>query len=68
MEEELTLEENFDQLEEIIAKMQEKEVSLEEAFLLYEQGMRTLEKCNKKIDAVEKKLLQMNEQGELVEF
>ncbi len=68
MGKELTLEENFLKLEEIITKMQEKDVSLEESFSLYEQGMKTLKNCNKKIDAVEKKMLKMNEQGELEEF
>lgn len=68
MGKELTLEENFSKLEEIIAKMQERDVTLEESFSLYEQGMKTLKNCNKKIDAVEKKMLKMNEQGELEEF
>lgn len=68
MGKELTLEENFSKLEEIIVKMQERDVTLEESFSLYEQGMKTLKNCNKKIDAVEKKMLKMNEQGELEEF
>lgn len=68
MGKELTLEENFSKLEEIIEKMQRQDVSLEESFALYEQGMKTLKNCNKKIDAVEKKMLKMNEAGELEEF
>lgn len=68
MGKELTLEENFSKLEEIIEKMQGQDVSLEESFALYEQGMKTLKNCNKKIDAVEKKMLKMNEAGELEEF
>ena len=65
MGEELTLEECFSGLEE---KMQDTEVSLEDSFALYEQGMKMLKNCNQKIDAVEKKMLKMNEQGELEEF
>lgn len=68
MGKELTLEEHFTQLEEIIEQMQGEDVSLEESFSLYEQGMKTLKNCNQKIDAVEKKILQMNEAGELEEF
>lgn len=68
MGKELTLEEHFTQLEEIIEQMQGEDVSLEESFSLYEQGMKTLKNCNQKIDAVEKKMLQMNEAGELEEF
>ena len=54
MGEELTLEECFSGLEEIIEKMQDTEVSLEDSFALYEQGMKMLKNCNQKIDAVEK--------------
>ena len=52
MGEELTLEECFSGLEEIIEKMQDTEVSLEDSFALYEQGMKMLKNCNQKIDAV----------------
>ena len=45
-----------------IEKMQDTEVSLEDSFALYEQGMKMLKNCNQKIDAVEKKMLKMNEQ------
>lgn len=62
------LEENFMILEEIIQKMQERDVTLEESFSLYEKGMKTLKNCHQKIDAVEKKMLKMNEMGGLEEF
>ena len=55
MGEELTLEECLSGLEEIIEKMQDTEVSLENSFVLYEQGMKMLKNCNQKIDAVEKR-------------
>ena len=64
----MELETLFTQVEEIIEKMQDNEISLEESFSLYESGMKALEKCNDKIDTVEKKLLKMNAQGELEEF
>ena len=38
---------------------------MEETFALYEQGIRKLKFCNQKIDKVEKKMLLLNEQGEL---
>lgn len=46
MGEELTLEECFSGLEEIIEKMQDTEVSLEDSFALYEQGMKMLKNCS----------------------
>ncbi len=64
-EQEQTLEEVFKELEEIIEKMQQREVSLEDSFQLYEQGIQKLKQCNSKIDYVEKQMLLLNGQGEL---
>ncbi len=63
-----TLEENFKQLEEMVGKLEDKEIGLEESFALYEQGMKLLKKCNDQIDRVEKKVMVMNRNGELDEF
>lgn len=62
------LEELFLEIEEIISKMEEKEVSLEQSFLLYETGMKKLKQCNEKIDTVEKKMLVLNSDGTTVDF
>ena len=64
----MELETLFTQVEEIIEKMQDNEISLEESFSLYESGMKALKKCNDKIDTVEKKMLQVSQDGELSEF
>ncbi len=63
-----SLEETFQELSAIIEKMQEREVTLEESFSLYEQGIRKIKFCNEKIDSVEKKMLLLNQQGELEAF
>ena len=63
-----SLEENFKELDAIIGRMQERDVTLEESFALYEQGIRKLKACQEKIDSVEKKMLVLNEQGELEAF
>ncbi len=65
---EASLEEAFLELEAIIDKMQGRDVTLEDSFSLYEQGMQKLKFCNQKIDHVEKKMLLLNEQGELEAF
>ena len=44
-------------MDQIIEKMEEKEVSLEDAFTLYESGMKKIRQCNEKLDLVEKKML-----------
>ena len=63
-----TLEEAFTQIEAILTQMEEPEISLEESFRLYHQGMDMLKACNSKIDKVEKKMLLLDEEGEEHEF
>ena len=48
--------------------LEDRETSLEDSFRLYKQGMELLKYCNDKLDTVEKKMLQMNEDGSLGEF
>ena len=62
------LETAFDQIEQLLQRLQEGEVSLEESFRLYEQGMKLLQKCNENIDHVEKQMLQIDEEGHTHEF
>lgn len=62
---EQSLEQIFQELESIIANMQQRDVSLEDSFQLYEQGIQKLKQCNEKIDYVEKQMLLLNGQGEL---
>ena len=62
------LEELMIEIEYILEKMDEQDISLEDSFLLYEKGMKKLKMCNDRIDQVEKKMLVINEQGELDEF
>lgn len=66
--EEQTLEEVFAQLDRIVNQLEGEEVSLETSFQLYHEGMDLLKKCNEKIDAVEKKMLILDEDGEQHEF
>lgn len=68
LEEQQTLEELFTALDEIADRMEGSEVSLEESFQLYKQGMTILKKCNDTIDMVEKEVLILDESGDLYEF
>lgn len=67
-EQELSLEEAFAQIEDVIAHLETEEITLEESFQEYNRGMRLLQHCNSAIDRVEKKVLQINEDGGLDEF
>lgn len=62
------LEEMFKDLEELIGKMENEEITLEQTFDLYNNGMELLKKCNLSIDEVEKKVLVLDESGETDEF
>ncbi|MGN8630329.1 exodeoxyribonuclease VII small subunit [Blautia sp. HCP3S3_G3] len=65
---EKTLEDAFLQLDELADRLEDRETSLEESFRLYKQGMELLKYCSDKLDTVEKKMLQMDEDGTLREF
>lgn len=64
----LSLEEAFEQIGEVISHLETEEITLEQSFLEYNRGMKLLQHCNEKIDRVEKKVLQINENGGLDEF
>ncbi|MCM1100254.1 MAG: exodeoxyribonuclease VII small subunit [Clostridium sp.] len=59
----LTLEENFTRLEETIGRLENEDISLEDAFAAYSEGMALLQQCNGQIDRVEKKVLKLAEDG-----
>lgn len=63
----MTLEENFELLEETLSRL-EKDTSLEEAFELYKKGIELVKECNSQIDTVEKKVLVLNTEGGTDEF
>ena len=64
----LTLEENFARLERTIERLEDEDISLEDAFAAYSEGMTLLKSCNEQIDRVEKKVLKLAEDGGLEEL
>ncbi len=62
------LEEMFDRLDQVIGTLEGEDVSLEEAFGVYDQGMKLIRRCNQTINEVEKKILVLDENGEKHEF
>ncbi len=62
---ETTIREDFDALEGIIQKMDDAEVSLEDSFTLYEDGMKLLKQLSGRIDKVEEKVKKLNEDGKM---
>lgn len=56
-ERDLTIEETFAALDELIDKLESGKGSLEDAFKNYEEGMRLVKSCNEKIEKIEKQML-----------
>lgn len=53
----MTLEQSFESLDNIIGQLKSGELTLEESFKMYEEGMKLVKNCNDALDKVEKKLV-----------
>lgn len=53
------IEEELVGLEKMIRQLESQEISLEESFQLYEQGMKLVREINTRIDAVEAQVLRI---------
>lgn len=60
----LTLEETFLQVDELMDKLSNDEIPLEESFTLYKEGMEMLNHCKSVIETVEKKVVELSGESE----
>ena len=67
-QDELSVETAFQELDRLADRLEDQETSLEESFALYKKGMELLKYCSEKLDTVEKKMLQINEDGTFSDF
>lgn len=67
-ENEFKLEEAFEKLDTIIEELEKPDVSLDNSFQLYQEGMKLLKACTESIDKVEKELIILGEDGETDEL
>ena len=58
-----SFEKNLEQLTDVIQKMEQQDIGLEESLKLYEQGVQLTRKCQKIIDDAEKKIEQLMEKS-----
>lgn len=58
------LEESFLKLDEIINSLENGDISLEDSFKLYNEGIKLVKNCNTQLDKVEKQIIVLNENGE----
>ena len=58
---EMSLEDTFSKIEEVMDMLQDDDIPLEESFKLYKEGMEMLNHCREVIDGVEKKIMMISE-------
>lgn len=56
-----SLETAFDELQDIINKLEAPDCTLEHSFQLYTEGMKLIKLCNDSIDKVEKEVILLEE-------
>lgn len=52
----MTLEETFEKVDEVMEKLSDDSLPLEESFTVYKEGMELLDKCRNIIEDIEKKV------------
>ncbi len=65
---ELSVEEAFDKIDATIKELEKNDVSLEDSFKLFKEGMDLLKYCNDSIDKVEKKVQKVMADGQTEDF
>ena len=69
MEENLSFEESLEKLEEIVNKLENGDVPLDEAIDEFNKAMKLVKVCNDKLNAAEESIAKIvQENGELIEF
>ena len=63
-----TFEQSITELETIVAKLEDGDVTLDESLELFEQGIKLSKSCQKMLDSAEKRVsvLMANDDGEMV--
>ena len=65
---ELTYEQAYSKLEEILNKLETNNASLDESLKLYEEGIKLYATCKKVLDKAKFKISKFNEDQELEDF
>ena len=55
---------NINKKEEIYEAMQKEDVTLDESFKLYNQGLKIIKDCNQQIETIEKQIKIINEEAQ----
>ncbi|MBE6497595.1 MAG: exodeoxyribonuclease VII small subunit [Methanobrevibacter sp.] len=67
--EELSFEESLEKLEEIVNKLENGDVPLDEAITEFNKAMNLVKSCNEKLEAAEESIAKIvKDNGDLIEF
>ena len=66
--EELTVEQSFARLDEMVKAMESEDATIEDSFRIYQDGMKLLKSVGEKLDGYEKKMQVLTEDGVLEDF
>ena len=61
MDKSTSLEDTFDKLEDILGQMESGELTMNESFKKYKEGIELVKKCSLMIDKVEKEMIIIND-------
>jgi len=64
-DEPLTFEQAYAQLEEVVARLESGDLTLEESVTLYERGQQLARRCGEMLDAAELRVQQITASGEI---
>ncbi len=67
-EKKMTIEEAFVEIDQKIKALEDEDISLEDSFKEYQEGMSLLKYCHESIAEVEKKVQMIAEDGTLEDF
>jgi exodeoxyribonuclease VII small subunit len=67
--EELSFEESLEKLEEIVNKLENGDIPLDEAITEFNKAMNLVKSCNEKLEAAEESIAKIvKDNGDLIEF
>ncbi|MBO4336630.1 MAG: exodeoxyribonuclease VII small subunit [Lachnospiraceae bacterium] len=63
-EKDMSFEQQFERLDELVEKMEDEDTTLEESFESYKEGMMLVKSLNSMIDKIEKEVMELAEEEE----
>ena len=66
--EDLSVEQSFTKLDGMLEQLESEQITLEESFRIYEDGMKMLKSLSEKIETYEKQMQILTSDGEIEDF